>query len=180
MRHQVFQDPRLLAGQRQGLPVGGNCPRTGIKGELPAAQHHILLGKLPQGQAADARLQLRQMEGLCQIVIGAGIQTRHLILHLAASREDQHRCLSVGLPQGAQHRHSVLFRQVQIQQHQIVPLRFQQLQRLLAVVAAIHAVGRPPQAAGDGVAQGALVLYNQKVHSCLLNEQVVSYYSRAG
>ena len=32
----------------------------------------------------------------------------------------------------------------------------------------------------DGVAQGALVLYNQKVHSCLLNEQVVSYYSRAG
>ena len=32
----------------------------------------------------------------------------------------------------------------------------------------------------DGVAQGALVLYNQKVHSRLLNEQVVSYYSRAG
>ena len=52
-----------------------------------------------QCQAADAGLQLRQVEGLRQIVVRPGIQPLHLVLHFAAGGEDQHPRLPVGLPQ---------------------------------------------------------------------------------
>lgn len=122
MEHQVLQNARLLAGEGQRLPVGAGRPGAGVEGQAAAGEQHVLLGELPQGQTADAGLQLRQMEGLCQIVVGAGVQPLHLVRHLAAGGEDQHRRLPVRLPQRPQHCHAVLFRQVQIQQHQIVPL----------------------------------------------------------
>ena len=104
------------------------------------------------------------MKRLCQIIVGARVQPLHLVLHLAAGGEDQYLCLPVGLPQGAQHRHAVLPRQIQIKKHQIVAFHAQQLQRLIPVVAVVHAVGQPPQAADDGLAQGAFVLNYQKMH----------------
>ena len=164
MHHQIFQNTRLLAGQCQGLPVDGGGARARIKGQRPAGQYHIPLRKLPQRKTADARLQLRKMKGLCQIVVGPRIQPLDLILHLSAGGEDQHLRLPVCLPQGAQHRHAVLPRQIQIQQHQIVPLRAEQLQRFFSVKAVIHAVRQPPQAAHNGFAQRALILNYQKVH----------------
>ena len=97
------------------------------------------------------------MKRLCQIVVGPRVQPLHLVLHLAAGGEDQYPRLTVGLPQGAQHRHAVLFRQIQIQQHQIIALRAQKRQRLFPIIAVVHAVGQPPQAADDGFAQGAFI-----------------------
>ena len=97
------------------------------------------------------------MKGLCKIVVCPGVQPLHLVLHLAAGGEDQHPRLPVGLPQGAQHRHAVLFRQIQIKKYQIVALYAQQLQSLLPVVAVVHAVGQPPQAADDCFTQSAFI-----------------------
>jgi len=97
------------------------------------------------------------MKRLCQIVVRPGVQPLHLVLHLAAGGEDQHPRLPVSLPQGAQHRHAVLFRQIQIKKHQIVALHAQQLQSLLPIVAVVHAVGQPPQAADDCFTQSAFV-----------------------
>ena len=73
MHHQVFEYPCFLAGERQRLPVGGGGTGAGVKGQAPAGQQYILLGELPQGQAANASLQLGKMKGLCQIIIGPGI-----------------------------------------------------------------------------------------------------------
>ena len=58
MHHQVFQDSRFLTGQRQRLPVDGGGTGACVKGQAAAGQQHILLGELPQGQAANASLQL--------------------------------------------------------------------------------------------------------------------------
>ena len=157
MYHQVFENPRFLAGQRQRLPVDSGGAGAGVEAQASAAQQHILLGELPQCQAADAGLQLGQVEGLCQIVVRPGVQPLHLVLHLTAGGEDQHPRLPVGLPQGAQHRHAVLFRQIQIQQYQIVALHAQKRQRLFPIIAVVHAVGQPPQAADDRLAQGAFI-----------------------
>ena len=104
------------------------------------------------------------MEGLRQIVVRPGVQPLHLVLHFAAGGEDQHPRLPVGLPQGAQHRHAVLFRQIQIKKHQIVSFHAQKRQRFFPVIAVVHAVGQPPQAADDGLAQGAFIFNYQKVH----------------
>ena len=35
-----------------------NLPGAGVEGQRAAVEHHIVLGKLPEGQAADAGLQL--------------------------------------------------------------------------------------------------------------------------
>ena len=61
------------------------------------------------------------------------------------------------MTQGAQHRHAVFFRQVQIQQDKIVFFDSDELQRFFTVIAAVHAVGQAPQAADDGFAQGAFI-----------------------
>ncbi len=134
------------------------------KAKSSAGQQHVLLRELPQGQAADTGLQLSQMKGLCKIVVGACVQSLHLVLYLAAGGENQDSRLPVCLSQGAQHRHAVLARQVQIQKHQIVALHAKKLQRLLPVVAAVYTVCQTLQAADDGLAQSAFVFNNQKMH----------------
>ena len=73
-------------------------------------------------------------------------------------------------------------RQIQIQQHQIVALHAQKRQRLFPIIAVVHAVGQPPQAADDGFAQGAFVFNNQKVHESppftFLHVHIVLNYSK--
>ena len=73
MHHQIFQNARFLSSQRQYLPIDGSRAEAGVKGQGSAGQQYILLDELPQGQAANAGLQLGKMKGLCQIVIGSGI-----------------------------------------------------------------------------------------------------------
>ena len=75
-----------------------------------------------------------------------------------------HKGKFYALPQAPQHRHTVLPRQVQVKKHQIIALHAQQLQSLLPIVTVVHAVGQPPQAADDGLAQSAFVFNNQKMH----------------
>ena len=97
------------------------------------------------------------MKRLCQIVVGPRVQPPHLVLHLAAGGEDQYPRLTVGLPQGAQHRHAVLFRQIQIKKYQIVALHAQKRQRLFPIIAVVYAVGQPPQATDDCFTQSAFI-----------------------
>ena len=66
MHHQVFEYPRFLAGERQRLPIDGGGTGAGVKGQAAAGQQHILLGELPQGQAANASLQLGKMKGFAR------------------------------------------------------------------------------------------------------------------
>ena len=68
------------------------------------------------------------------------------------------------------------------QQDEIVFLNGDQLQCFFSVVAVVHAVGQPPQAADDRFAQGALVFNDQKVHKnppfLFLHFHVVLNYSK--
>ena len=82
--------------------IEGQDAALGIKGKPPAAQTDIPLDELPPGQAANARLKLRQMEGLGEIVVCAGIQPVHLIRNLAARGENQHAGFKVALAKRAQ------------------------------------------------------------------------------
>ena len=59
------------------------------------------------------------------------------------------------------------------------PQSLQQLQGLLPIVTVVHAVGQPPQAADDGLAQGAFIFNDQKVHkSPPFHFHVVLNYSK--
>lgn len=122
MQEQIFQHAAFLPRQGERLAVYGGDAALGIKGKPPAAQTDIPLDELPPGQAANARLKLRQMEGLGEIVVCAGVQPVHLIRNLAARGENQHAGFKVALAKRAQDGHAVHLGQVQIQQNQIVLL----------------------------------------------------------
>ena len=57
VEQQVFQNAGLLSRQGQRLAGGGGGAGAGVEGQGPAVEHHVVLGELPEGQAADAGLQ---------------------------------------------------------------------------------------------------------------------------
>ena len=98
MYHQVFQNAGFLTCKREALSLYAGSSCTCIEGQIFAGKKYILLGELPQGQAADPRFQFCQVKGLGQIVVGSGIQSGHLILHSTPGREDQNPRFVVSLP----------------------------------------------------------------------------------
>ena len=165
VKQQVFQYAVFLAGQRDDLAPYLCRPFYRIEGQLPAAQHRVVLHKAAPGQTAHPRLQLLQMKGLDQIVVGAAVQPFHLVADSAAGGENQHTGFPVLLPQRFQQIHAIPSRQVQIQQKQVVLLRQQPVQRGIAVIAGIHLVALLLQAFDKRVAQCPLVLHNQNPHT---------------
>ena len=151
MQQQVFEDARLLARERQRLAAHGRRARLGVKRQLP-----------------DTGLQLQNVEGLGEIVVRARIESRHLVGDLAARRQDQHLGVAVTLAQRPEHRHTVLAGEVQIQHDQIKALDGEHLRGALPVIAAVHAVGKPPQAARNRVAERPFIFHNQNMHTILL------------
>lgn len=97
------------------------------------------------------------MKGLCQIIIGTGIQTLYLVGNGTARRQNQHLRISVLLPQRPQHRHPVRPRQIQIQQDKVVPLHAQKRKGFVSVIAKIYAVSKTPETANDRLTQCALI-----------------------
>ena len=168
MQQQVFEDARLLARERQRLAAHGRLARLGVKRQLGAGQDHVALRKAAQRQAADARRELIEVKGLGEIVVRARIEPRHLIGDLAARRQDQHPGVAVTLAQRPEHRHTVLAGEVQIQHDQIKALDGEHLRGALSVIAAVHAVGKPPQTARDRVAERPFIFHNQNMHAILL------------
>ena len=75
---------------------------------------------------------------------------------------------AVTLAQRPEHRHTVLAGEVQIQHDQIKALDGEHLRGALSVVAAVHAVGKPPQTARDRVAERPFIFHNQNMHTILL------------
>ena len=54
MYHQVFQNAGFLTCKREALSLYAGSSCTCIEGQIFAGKKYILLGELPQGQAADA------------------------------------------------------------------------------------------------------------------------------
>ena len=165
IQQQVFQNPVFLPGQGHGLAVDLCRPLHRVEGDPPAAQQRVVLHEAASGQAAYPGLQLLQMKGLDQIVVGAAIQPLYLIADPAAGGENQHPGLPIPFPQRPKQLHAVPAGQVQIQQDQIVFLRQHPFQRGLAVIADVRFISFSLQALGQRVAQRPLILHNQDSHT---------------
>ena len=182
MHHQVFQDPRFLqrGSEREASAC---CPLTagtgaGVEAQLRLSDTSCWVNCRNVEVCRDAGLQLRQVEGLCQIVVRPGIQPLHLVLQGGFSAPP----VVLGTRRRVRaDRHAVLFRRG-IKKHQVVSFgHAQRRQRLFSVIrsrsprsyrrrrsgtdglapasspSVVHAVGQPPQAADDGLAQGAFI-----------------------
>ena len=78
---------------------------------------------------ADARQQLGDLEGLAQVVVGAGIEPRDNVVGLRARGEHQDRDLEALLADVTRNVEAVDARKHQVEQHEIHIVRLEQLDR---------------------------------------------------
>ena len=93
-------------------------------------------------QRADARQHLLEMEGLGDIVVGAGIEALDLVAPAVARGEDEDRHGAAGPPPGFQHRDAVHLRQADVEDDRVVGLGFAEKVALLAVEGAVDHIAR--------------------------------------
>ena len=119
----------------------------------------------PAQQGACSRLELGQIEGLHEIVVGTAIQPDDPIANGIAGGEDQHRCAAAPTPQTPQHFQTVHARQAEIENDEIVILPGE---RCIARSARVHTVD-PVAGAGEGaldpVAEHRVVLDDEYPHA---------------
>jgi hypothetical protein len=115
-------------------------------------------------QRPHAGFELRQVEGLGEVVVGAEIQAAHAVGQRVERGEHQHRHGGLAGPQAAQHLQAVDARQADVQDRQVVDAQRQGPVGLLTVVGDVHRVSGLHQRAAQGVGKDQVVLGKQDSH----------------
>ncbi len=89
------------------------------------------------------------MKGLSHIVVGAGIETLHLVAPAIARGQDQHRHRASVAPPGFQHRNTVHFRQTDVEHDRVIRFAVAEKMPFLAVERAIDDVAGVGQRRGE-------------------------------
>ncbi len=118
-------------------------------------------------QRADPRQHLLQMEGFCDIVVGAGIEALNLVAPAVARGEDQHRHHPLVAPPGLKHRDTVHLGQADIQHDRVIGLAVAKEMSLLTVERAIDHVSGIRQGRGELAVQIRVILNDEQTHVCL-------------
>jgi hypothetical protein len=143
-----------LSGSKRSPPISCGFSPASCPGAVAAP-----------AQRADARLQLVEVEGLGQVVVGAGVQAHDAVADRAARREQQHgRAQPFGAGLG-QHLQAVEVGQAQVQRHHVgldgAPLGH----GLGAVAAHAHVDPAPPEGALQGDLHRGVVFDQQQLHT---------------
>ena len=109
----------------------------------------------------DARLKLRQMERLGQVVVRTCVQSLHFVSCFAACRKDKHGSFIVHCPKFPQYGHSIRAGQVDIKQDQVVTLNGKQLTGFISIAACVCFIAVQTQLFRDIVTQGFFIFNNK-------------------
>src|ERR1700722_2763267 len=110
--HQKLKERKFLRGELDLAARAARAPPEQIELQIPDLQHRRRLRAcLSAQERLDAREQLDERERLRQIVIAAGTQAAHAIIHITERREHEDRCLTALLTQDLHYRQSVHVRQ---------------------------------------------------------------------
>ncbi len=88
---EVFEQRVLLGRQRQFIAPTGNTMRARVEAKIADLDDRILPRSPAPQQGTQARQQLRELERLDQVIVGAGVETFHAIGHGVAGGEHQDR-----------------------------------------------------------------------------------------
>ncbi|MNT40513.1 hypothetical protein D3C72_1768300 [compost metagenome] len=158
--HQVFQDQILEAGEHGDL--------TG-DGQLLAGEVQLVVARLHSGgdetgaaahQGIESGKQLVFLEGLDQIVVGAGLQTLHLVLPVAPGRQDYDGEGDLLLAQPADELQAVHVRQAEVDDGHIDGIVGRIVQRHLGTVRAVDLILGLGQQRGEVMIE-QLVVFDQ-------------------
>ena len=144
------------------LAVDRHPRGLGVEAERPA--FHLVAG-MPGGaaeQRADARQHLLHVEGLGDIVVGAGVHAGDLVAPALARGEDQHRHLALVAPPLLEHAQAVLLGQAEIEHDGVVRLGIAEKMPLLAVERGVDGIARIAQRGDELPVEVWIVLDDEK------------------
>ena len=127
-----------------------------------------MAGGSPQ-QGAQPGQQLFGMEGLGQIVVGAGVKAGHLLAPGAAGGEDKHRRGLAVAPPPLQHRDAVDLGQAKVEDHRVIGLGVAQEVGLFAVGGVVDRIVGVAQRLLQLAGQIGIVFGEQNAHVMNLN-----------
>jgi hypothetical protein len=133
-----------------------------LQSQVAAAQVALALTAAHQGPQPG--LELLQVEGLGEVVVGAGVQPRHALAHRPAGGEHQHRGRVIAAAQPRQHLQTVDVGQREVEHEGVEAPPLAQGQRLQAVAAGNHGEPARRQRAPQRLHQAQIVLDQQHVH----------------
>ena len=113
-------------------------------------------------QRADARQHLLEMEGLGDVVVGAGVEALHLVAPAVARGEHQHRHGAAGAPPGLEHRDAVHLGQADVEDDGVIGLGLAEEVALLAVEGAIDHIARVGERGGELPVEIGIVLDDEE------------------
>ena len=120
------------------------------------------------GGAAQQRAQPRQhllhVEGLGDIIVGAGVETLHLVAPAVARGQDQHRHGAAGLAPGLEHRNAVRLGQADVEHDRVIGLGVAEKPALFAVERAVDRVARRFQRVDDLAIEILVVFDHEQAH----------------
>ena len=111
-----------------------------------------------------ARRELRELEGLGEVVVGPGIQSAYAVVHAVERREHEHGQARVARSQALQDLESAELRQRDVEDQQIELARIERRIGLAAVLGPVDRIARLPQRAAQRVREYGIVFGDQNAH----------------
>ena len=115
-------------------------------------------------QRLHAREQFGKGEGLGEVVVAAGLQAAHAIVHGVARAEDQHRHVLAAPAQRVDQREAVETGQAQIDDGDIGPYFDREREAALAIAGHVHREARLVQAVRHELGKGLVVFDDEGSH----------------
>ena len=118
-------------------------------------------------QRADPRQHLLEMERFCDIVVGAGVKTLHLVAPAVARGQDQNRHRALVAAPGFEHGNAVHLRQADVEHDRIIGFAVAEEMPLFAVEGAVDHISGVAQRRGKLTIEIRIVLNDKQAHVCL-------------
>ena len=162
--HQHFQHAELARRQLERFATQRCATAGGVELERAVREHRAAARLAAADQRAQARLELGQIEGLGEVVVGAEVEALDALVEGVVGGEHQHRHARAAVAQPAQHFEAAELGQPQVEDHHVVGLGRQHVVGFAPVVHAIHGVIGLAQGPGEAVGQHRVVFNDEDAH----------------
>ncbi|MNF86512.1 hypothetical protein D3C84_689510 [compost metagenome] len=165
MQHEVAQQAELGGGQLHVLAITADALAALVQVQAGRFQPGLVGQAMGAAeQRLDAQSELFGMEGLGQVIVGAGLEAIDALGPGAARGEDQHRRRQAAGAPLLEHLEPRLAGQAEVENDQVVGFAGPLVQCVTAIGQPIHGVALAAEAGGQLISQRYMVLYQQQPH----------------
>ena len=161
---QRFEQREFAVRQIDGLAVAGHLMTGLVQRDAEMLDDVFRAAGLAPQHRADAGSQLVEVEGLDDVIVGAGVESLDAIVDRVPGREDQHWHLAAGSPQPLQDLQAIQPGQAEIEQHQFEGLCRQGGLRCDAVLDPVDRQALLAQPKAHRLTDHGVVFYEEQSH----------------